>query len=237
MQGNILIIEDIKELSDLIALYLSRDGFEVRAAESAEEGFAVIEAWKPELVILDINLPGMDGFEFLQRYRKSSETPVREQLVEIKAAAFLQNLVGTLGMDIDLLHHEFISDINLPETLFIPMNERLVQRALENLISNAIRHTPHGSTIRFTAAMNKNAVVLTISDNGPGIDKEALPHVFEMFYRSSPSRREQGMGLGLAVVKWVVDYHGWSISVSPEAESAEKNKGTSFTITIPFNVL
>jgi len=76
--------------------------------------------------------------------------------------------------------------------------------------------------------MVNNNVELTISDNGPGIEKEALPHVFDMFYRGSPSRREQGMGLGLAVVKWVVDYHGWSISVS-----SEKDKGTSFTITIP----
>jgi len=71
-----LVIEDVKELADLVTLYLSKEGFEVRAAESAEEAFAVMEAWKPELVILDINLPGMDGFEFLQKFRRSSETPV-----------------------------------------------------------------------------------------------------------------------------------------------------------------
>jgi len=76
MQGKILIIEDVKELAQLVTLYLSREGFEIRAAESAEEAFTVIEAWKPELIILDINLPGMDGFEFLQRYRRSSDTPV-----------------------------------------------------------------------------------------------------------------------------------------------------------------
>jgi len=81
MQGNILIIEDIKELADLVTLYLNKEGFEVRAAESAEEGFAVIGDWKPELIILDINLPGMDGFEFLQKFRMSrafgqGDTPV-----------------------------------------------------------------------------------------------------------------------------------------------------------------
>ena len=76
MQGNILVIEDVKELADLVTLYLSREGFEVRSAESAEDGFTAIENWKPELVILDINLPGMDGFEFLQKYRRSSDTPV-----------------------------------------------------------------------------------------------------------------------------------------------------------------
>jgi len=80
MQGKILVIEDVKELADLVTLYLSREGFEVRAVESAEKGFAVIDAanqeWKPELVILDINLPGMDGLEFLQKFRRDHNTPV-----------------------------------------------------------------------------------------------------------------------------------------------------------------
>ena len=76
MQGNILVIEDVKELADLVTLYLTREGFDVRAAESAEDGFTVLEKWKPELVILDINLPGMDGLEFLQRFRRSNDTPV-----------------------------------------------------------------------------------------------------------------------------------------------------------------
>ena len=75
-----MVIEDVKELADLVTLYLSREGFEVRAVESAEEGFAVIDAgnqeWKPELVILDINLPGMDGLEFLQKFRRGHNTPV-----------------------------------------------------------------------------------------------------------------------------------------------------------------
>ena len=76
MQGKILVIEDVKELSDLITLYLSKEGFEVRAVESAEKGIVVIEEWNPELVILDINLPGMDGLEFLQKFRRESNTPV-----------------------------------------------------------------------------------------------------------------------------------------------------------------
>jgi two-component system response regulator RegX3 len=76
MQGKILIIEDVKELADLMALYLTREGFEIRAVKSAEDGFDILEAWKPELIILDINLPGMDGFEFLQKIRPASSVPV-----------------------------------------------------------------------------------------------------------------------------------------------------------------
>ncbi|MDR1047314.1 MAG: response regulator transcription factor [Treponema sp.] len=76
MQGKILIIEDVKELAELMALYLTREGFEIRAVKSAEEGFDILEAWKPELIILDINLPGMDGFEFLQKIRPGNKSPV-----------------------------------------------------------------------------------------------------------------------------------------------------------------
>ena len=76
MQGKILIIEDEKELSDIVSVYLSKEGFDVRAVETAENGFAVMETWKPELLILDINLPGMDGFEFLHRFRRGNNIPV-----------------------------------------------------------------------------------------------------------------------------------------------------------------
>ena len=152
----------------------------------------------------------------------------REQLHEINITVFLKSFTKTLKADVELLRHEFISDISLPDNLPVLMDEKLVQRALENLVNNAVRYSPNGSCIRLTAVLAGNAVELTISDNGPGIDKEALPHVFEMFYRGSSSRREQGMGLGLAVVKWVVDYHGWSISAS-----SEKDQGASFIITIP----
>jgi signal transduction histidine kinase len=152
----------------------------------------------------------------------------REQLQDIDIAAFLRNFTQAVAQDVELLRHEFVSDIRLPAALSVPMDKKLAQRALENLIGNAVRYSPDGSQIRFAAALVENAVQLTVNDNGMGIEKEALPRVFEMFYRGSASRREPGMGLGLAVVKWVVDYHGWSI-----AASSEKGAGASFVITIP----
>jgi signal transduction histidine kinase len=118
----------------------------------------------------------------------------------------------------------------MPDNIFISLDEKLVYRAIENLIHNAVRYTPSGSVIRFIAIPAEKGIEIVVSDNGMGIEKEDLPHVFEMFYRGSSSRREQGMGLGLAVVKWVVDYHGWSISVN-----SEKGNGTSFTINIPLS--
>jgi len=90
MQGKILVIEDVKELADLVLLYLSKEGFEVRTVESGEEGFSVIENWKPELVILDINLPGMDGFEFLQKFRRGLSTSSKGEVSRAQTSG-LQN--------------------------------------------------------------------------------------------------------------------------------------------------
>jgi signal transduction histidine kinase len=152
----------------------------------------------------------------------------RSQLKNTNLSGFLRQSSKAFMMDAELLRHEFTFHSTLPCDVFIPMDERLAQRALENIINNAIRYTPDGSVISLNAAIADNAVRLTVSDNGPGIDPADLPHVFEMFYRGSSSRREQGMGLGLAVAKWVAGCHGWTISAS-----SVKGQGSCFTITIP----
>ncbi|MCX7026506.1 MAG: response regulator transcription factor [Spirochaetes bacterium] len=78
MKGKILIVEDTKELADLYALYLSREGFECSIAPDAETGLPLAlakeQGWS--LIVLDINLPGMDGYEFLEQLRKASTIPV-----------------------------------------------------------------------------------------------------------------------------------------------------------------
>lgn len=109
MQGKILIIEDEKELSDIVSFYLDKEGFEVRAAESAENGFAVMETWKPELVILDINLPGMDGFEFLHTFRRGNNIPV----VIVSARDDDEDLLTGLGGGAD----EFVTKPFSPKVL------------------------------------------------------------------------------------------------------------------------
>lgn len=65
MEADVLIIEDVKEMSDLVAMYLGKEGMTVKTAESAEEALLLLENYSPDIVILDLNLPGMDGFEFL----------------------------------------------------------------------------------------------------------------------------------------------------------------------------
>jgi two-component system response regulator RegX3 len=109
MQGKILIIEDEKELSGLVSIYLGKEGFEVQTVESAEDGFSLLETWKPELVILDINLPGMDGFEFLQQFRRNHSIPV----MIVSARDSDEDLIAGLGSGAD----EFVTKPFSPRVL------------------------------------------------------------------------------------------------------------------------
>jgi signal transduction histidine kinase len=154
----------------------------------------------------------------------------RGRLKNINLSAFLRQSAKLFALDAEMLRHEFRYNSVLPETVSVPMDERLAQQALENIVNNAIRYTPDGSVISLDAGLAGDVARLVISDNGPGIDEADLPHIFEMFYRGSSSRREQGMGLGLAVVKWIADWHGWGISAA-----SEKGRGFCFTVIIPLN--
>ncbi|MDR1637003.1 MAG: HAMP domain-containing histidine kinase, partial [Treponema sp.] len=157
----------------------------------------------------------------------------RNRLQGVNLGEFLKTFARRISLDAELFHYHTVTDITLPSSLSVPLDERLVVRALENLVNNAIRYTPDGTTIRFGAALVENAVHITISDNGPGISKNDLPHVFEAFYRGSSSRREEGMGLGLSIVKWVITSHGWSIAVTSGQNIEDTVVETCFTITIP----
>src|SRR5579864_5153375 len=75
MNAHVLIVEDSPEISQLVSLYLTRDGLRVSTAVSAEDGLEQVQGGV-DLIVLDLNLPGIDGFEFLTRLRKTSEVPV-----------------------------------------------------------------------------------------------------------------------------------------------------------------
>jgi len=204
-------------------------------AEAIEDGIAEDPDSRRGAVEMIVgNTDQLEGMiNDLLNYVRMDTGQYQARLKNVNISAFLRNMAKTMSIDVGLLYHTFTYDIKLPDDLATAMDESLVRRALENIIHNAVRYTPAGSLISLSAAITPdgNTLELVISDNGPGIDKEDLPHVFEMFYRGSSSRREQGMGLGLAVVKWVVEDHGWSIAVS-----AKKDNGTRFVITIPLGI-
>jgi two-component system sensor histidine kinase KdpD len=103
----------------------------------------------------------------------------------------------------------------------------LMQQALGNLLLNASIHTPEGTAILIHARHEKDELIMSVADNGPGLPPDLLPRIFEKFYRS-PSAPAGGSGLGLAIVKGFVDAHGGQI-----AAANRPGGGAIFTIKIP----
>jgi signal transduction histidine kinase len=106
-----------------------------------------------------------------------------------------------------------------------------LQQILWNLLTNAARFTPAGGTITVAVECSDGVVRIEVRDSGAGIDAEALPHVFQRFWQAdaSPTRTHSGLGLGLAIVRHLVELHGGSITVS----SGGKDQGASFRIVLP----
>jgi signal transduction histidine kinase len=110
-----------------------------------------------------------------------------------------------------------------------------VEQILGNLLSNALRYTPEGGSIKIglsplPANGQPQAVLLTVQDSGPGIPQEALPHLFERFYRvdRSRSRLEGGTGLGLAIARQLAEAHGGDLKAANHPQG-----GAVFTLTLP----
>jgi len=107
-----------------------------------------------------------------------------------------------------------------------------LKQVLVNLLGNAIQYTPAGGEVTVGVGKEKNRARITVSDSGPGIPKEDLPHIFERFYRGEKSRTRsrdgKGFGLGLSIAYWIVRNHDGQIEVM-----SKESGGTTFCIWLP----
>ncbi len=120
--------------------------------------------------------------------------------------------------------------VTIPQQVpLVPMDPVEIDQVLTNLIENAVKYTPPGTTIEISASQANGAVSIEVADNGPGIAPASLPRVFEAFYRDpEQGKKTGGSGLGLAVVKGLVEAHGGTIT----AENREGG-GARFRFTLP----
>lgn len=125
------------------------------------------------------------------------------------------------------LRHHAATDIAA-----IPMDRPRIGQVLDNLLANALRHTPVGGNVEISSSLVDGFVVITVTDDGEGIDAAALPHVMERFYRADPARNRadgSGTGVGLAIAKAIAHAHGGALM----ARSVGPGYGASFSLSLP----
>ena len=101
-------------------------------------------------------------------------------------------------------------------------------RVLQNLLVNAVRHTPPDGTVRIEAVRDERGLTVAVEDTGEGIAEADLPRVFEPFFRADPSRSGAGAGLGLALAERIVHAMGGSIALESRPAA-----GTRFAVELP----
>ena len=167
----------------------------------------------------------IESLLFLARAESPGTHLVREPVLVVKELEavrdYYEPVATESGVALSVTAHDEI-EADLDRVLF--------QRAVANLVENAVSHTPAGGNITLAAHAKNGLVCIDISDTGEGIRPQHLPHVFDRFYRADSARSSRGghMGLGLAIVHAIVELHGGSIDIS-----SELSRGTRVSVALP----
>ena len=161
-------------------------------------------------------------------YEKLSTDEWKAKMEDVNLKEFILSFVKTSESTANVFKRKIKHSMDIPKNLQVPMNRFLAQRAFDNIFSNALRYTNENDLITIKAEMNRSNAVISISDTGCGIEENDLKNIFDLFYRGTSSRREEGMGIGLSVVKNIMDIHNWKIEVKSKIK-----EGTTFSIYIP----
>ncbi|MFZ5563350.1 MAG: ATP-binding protein [Thermodesulfobacteriota bacterium] len=143
-------------------------------------------------------------------------------------APVIASAMAVCGAEAD--QKEITVPVECPADLTVAADPFLLELALVNLLENAVKYSPSGSSVRITARQENSEVSIAFADQGPGIAEEHLPRIFERFYRVDKARSRElgGTGLGLAIVKHVVQLHRGRIDVQ-----SSPGRGSVFTIVLP----
>jgi signal transduction histidine kinase len=166
-----------------------------------------------------------DSLLRLSQYQKSDHQTKFERIDAAEAVKEAVKKVTPLARNKDIV---IVSDITKGE---IEGNRYSLEELAVILLDNAIKYSPEKAKVTISAGKSDGNVFISIGDQGPGIDKKDLPHIFDRFYRADNTRSKNsvsGYGLGLSIAKQIAEMHHGSISVQSKAK-----KGTVFTVKLP----
>lgn len=230
-----LMVSELQATEILQTDFVSNVSHEFKTPINAIEGYATLLQGSPqnlntderryvEKILLNTKrLSSLVGNILLLSKADNQSIPAR--VTSFRLDEQIRHSIVLLEPEWDRKEIEF--DVDLERVEYIG-NEGLLLHVWNNLIGNAIKFNPVGGTIRMKMQQEKECIRFVIEDTGPGIAEEALKHIFDRFYQGDSSHKEEGNGLGLALVKQIV--HGCQGSV--EAENIPGG-GCRFTVILP----
>ena len=181
--------------------------------ETVEQASAILTESRRMHSIIAQLLALTRGYEGKYRLERE-EVPLRDMVADVLA---------------ELTEEAAANEISLteqvPEEIRLSADQSLMTQLLLNLVENGIKYGKPGGTVAVRAAEQDGHILLTVRDDGIGIEEKDLPRIFDRFYRADRARDRSGSGLGLSIVKWIVELHGWSIQAA-----SKPGQGAVFTI-------
>ena len=184
--------------------------------EERKEYTSKIYASTQQLSVLVSNILKLNKIENNQTNTKESNYNLSEQLSQ--SLLDMENLWESKNIGIEF---------NVEDNVYINSDEELMKIVWANLFSNAIKFTPSGGVITVNLVKHADSIVVSVADTGCGMNEETMAHIFEKFYQGDTSHSEKGNGLGLSLVKRIIDLTNNEISVE-----SELGQGTVFTVTL-----
>ena len=206
----VLLVDDHEMVRLGVSSYLSiQEDIEVIGeAENGRQGYEKAMALRPDVILMDLVMEEMDGIESTKAILK--DWPKAKIII---VTSFIDD------------EHDI--EAKITDHIMLFGDSGLIKELIRILMDNALKYTPEGGKITLSCVIAQRNIILSIKDNGMGIPKEHIPHLFERFYRVDEARSKStgGTGLGLAIAKQIITVHDAQISVT-----SELGQGTEFII-------
>ena len=233
------MIEKLENQENDRNIFISSVAHDIRTPLTSINGFIT--------AMMDGTIPS-DQYEKYMTLIKQEVDRIRKLIVSMTEASSLSHIDPELMESFDL--RDVVTDViqnlepqlhekNITATAVLPEGDLMVYgeaqqlcRVIVNIISNAIKFTPVDGQIRVSASRNDKdrKMMISIEDSGPGVEKEKRSRVFESFYKTDPSRKQEGFGLGLYICKQILQGHGQTIVLGESADLG----GADFVFSFPY---
>jgi len=210
---SIILVEDDLRLSELVSRYLENNGFRVITIARGDQVVEQVRRDAPDLVILDLGLPGQDGFSICRQLRPLYTNPIL--ILTARDNDIFATLVPAIA---EYVQRDARPDIRMcaqvrGDSDSVVCDVHLLEAVLKNLLYNSSRYAKSEVRVAFSAHDGVNQ--LLVDDDGPGIPEKDRQRVFESFVQlDDAGGKKAGFGLGLAIVKRAIEWHGGGVSIS-----------------------